>query len=141
MHEIKWDDSLSVGVDIIDAQHKVLIEKLGESARALSENQGTSIVAQTLDFLSDYTDMHFSTEEKNMMTFDYPGYQLHLDAHNEFKESLQLIVTDFKEEGATSALSHSINFHMMNWLWNHINHVDKAFGSFMKEKGLVMKEE
>ncbi len=34
MSKIEWDDSLSVGVDLIDKQHKMLIQKLKDLSEA-----------------------------------------------------------------------------------------------------------
>ena len=37
---IAWDDSLSVGIDEIDEQHKVLVRLLNDLDRAIKEHHG-----------------------------------------------------------------------------------------------------
>ena len=140
MAKIEWDDSLSVGIDLIDDQHKMLIERLGNLSKAVESRQGAQLIMKSLDFLVDYTDFHFSTEEKHMLEQNYKGLDFHKKQHEEFKNSINHLVEDFEEEGATRALATSINFFLMNWLINHIKGVDVAFGKFLTEKGFVPTE-
>ena len=140
MKKIEWDDSLSVGVDLIDEQHKMLIQRLSDLSGAIEMSQGEVETAKTLDFLVDYTDFHFSTEEKRMMEQNYPGLEEQKQQHAEFKGHLKQLVEDFEEEGPTKALGTSINVFLLNWLVKHIKGVDLKFGEFLNEKGLKLTE-
>ena len=135
MTEIKWDDSLSVGVDLIDEQHKMLIQKIQDLSEAVNAARGLEKILQTLDFMIDYTEFHFGTEEKHMKELDYPGIEIHMLQHKEFVSTLNHMVEDFEEDGATEALSNSINTYLMNWLIKHIKSIDQKFGEFLREKG------
>jgi len=135
MVSIEWNDSLSVGVDLIDEQHKSLITKIKDLSDAVEKHQGTDKIASTLSFMIEYTNFHFSTEEKHMKAHDYPYRKEHMAQHVEFFEMLEKMVDDFKEEGATRALSTSINTFLMNWLVDHINSIDTKFGEFLRETG------
>ena len=73
MATIKWDSSLSVGVDLIDEQHKQWIDRFNAVVETLASAQGASQLPQTLDFLIDYTHLHFSTEEAAMEKSGYPA--------------------------------------------------------------------
>ena len=66
MDKITWDDSLTVDNGLIDKQHKMLIQRLNDMSNAIEMNRGIEKIMKTLSFLIDYTDFHFSTEEKNM---------------------------------------------------------------------------
>jgi hemerythrin len=140
MAEIKWDDSLSIGIKLIDEQHRMLIQRLSDLSRAIEMNQGEVKIAKTLDFMVDYTDFHFSAEEKHMMEQNYPGLEYQKQQHSEFKGHLQRLVEDFEEEGPTKALSTSINVFLLNWLIKHIKGVDHKFGEFLNEKGFELTE-
>jgi hemerythrin len=140
MTELAWTPDLAVGVDLIDEQHKALIEKMNELDRAVRHSRGVPKIIKTLDFLIEYTDFHFGTEEKNMAALDYPQYEYHKGQHAEFVTTLKNLEMDFEEEGATEALAESINTFMFNWLVNHIKTVDVAFGRFIEETGATMQE-
>ena len=50
--------------------------------------------------------------------------------------TLTHLVEDFKEEGATRALTTAINVFLNNWLINHIQTIDVQFGKFLSSKGI-----
>ncbi len=91
-------------------------------------------IITTLEFMIDYTDFHFSAEEKHMAENDYPGLEEQKKQHQEFKDILNHIVEDFEEEGTTKALATSINVFLLNWLINHIKGSDRKIGEFLSEK-------
>jgi len=135
MTEIKWDDSLSVGIKLIDEQHKMLIQRIKNLSDAVDSSRGLEQIMKTLDFMLDYTEFHFSTEEKHMKEQGYRGFEGHKKQHEEFVSTLDQMVEDFEEDGATEALSTSINTYLINWLIKHIKSVDRKFGEFLQEKG------
>lgn len=134
MTKIEWDDSLSVGVDLIDEQHKMLIQRIYDLSEAVKSTRGLEKILQTLGFMIDYTEFHFSTEEKHMTELGYPEYDAHKQQHEEFKSTLNHMVEDFEEDGATEALSTSINTFLINWLIKHIKSIDCKFGEFLQER-------
>ena len=139
MKEIQWTDELSVGVGLIDEQHKMLIQHLNNLARSIESRQGPVKIVETLDFLAKYTDFHFSTEEKHMTAHDYQGLGQHKEKHAEFKTTLANLEQDFREEGATSELADSLDTLLVNWLVQHIKGTDIEFGSFLKSKGVTIE--
>lgn len=141
MAAMQWDESLSVGIDLVDEQHKQWIERINAVSAAIEHGQGPDEIQRTLEFLIDYTDLHFTTEEKHMRRHDYPGIELHRSKHEELKKTLGDLVADFEEEGATQVLAHAIDTFLGNWLAKHIREVDMQFGSFVKERGIVVAEE
>lgn len=135
MTKIEWDDSLSVGIDLIDEQHKMLIQRIKDLSEAVEQARGLEKILKTLDFMIDYTEFHFSTEERHMKKLEYPGFIPHKQQHEEFISTLDRLVEDFEQDGATEALSTSTNTFLINWLVKHIKSIDKNFGKFLQEKG------
>ena len=140
MTNICWDDSLSVGVDLIDEQHKMLISHLNEISTAVENKLGVEKIMKTMDFLLKYTDFHFGTEEKHMNELNYPGLDFHLEQHGEFKTTLNNLIEDFREDGSTEPLAKAIETFLFNWLVKHIKDVDQQFGDFLTEKGITPTE-
>jgi len=138
MSRIQWDDSLSVGVEAIDNQHRNWIERYNSAAEAVEAKLEAAHVIKTLGFLVDYTEEHFSTEEKYMTENGYPGLAEHKAKHDELKKTLADLVRDLEEEGATRPLTDAMETLLGNWLAKHIRDVDMAFGAFVKEKGIVI---
>jgi hemerythrin len=139
MSKIEWDHSLSVGVDLIDEQHKMLIQRLADLSEAFTKGHEENKIMKTLDFMIDYTDFHFSAEEKVMLDQNYPGLGQQKEQHEEFKVTLDNILEDFKEESTTKAIAESINIFLHNWLIDHIKGSDIKLGRFLTEKGFDSK--
>jgi len=136
--KLQWDDSLSVGVEVIDEQHRTLIERLGDFAAAVDENRGATQIVKTLTFLIEYTEFHFDAEEKQMDRTGFPGLDEHRGLHEELKNTLAGLEQDFREDGATAVLAEAIHKLMVNWLVKHIREVDTRFGGYLKEKGIAI---
>ncbi len=136
-----WNDNLSVGVSLIDDQHKMLLKHLAEFSEAVAAHHGPSEIAGTLDFLADYMDFHFKTEEKHMRANSYPGLEPHLKEHVKFTSTLANLGEDFQEEGATASLAEAINTMLINLFLKHIEAVDQQFGAFLRRTGVVLEED
>ncbi len=134
MAKIEWDNSLSIGVDIIDEQHKMLIQKLKDLSDAFQMGLEQNKMLKTIDFMIDYTDFHFCEEENLMAKHKYPGLEAQKKQHREFQETLSHILEDYQDEGPTKALATSINVFLLNWLINHIKGVDVQIGKFLSDK-------
>jgi len=138
MSKITWDESLSIGVGLIDEQHKKWIEHIHDVQAAIDARRGMTQVANTLDFLVDYTRFHFSTEEKYMSQTGYTELENHRARHEELKSTLDDLVEDFRQEGVTEKISEAIGTFLGNWLRNHIRVVDQAYAAFLKEKRIQL---
>jgi hemerythrin len=136
MLRIHWDNSLSVDIKLIDKQHKEWIKHFNRVAESIESNEGASQIVQTLNFLIDYTEIHFSTEEKSMLENRYPDIKEHTKKHDELRCTLNNLVREFHEEGPTNLLIESIETLMKNWLVKHIHETDKKFIDYIKQNNL-----
>ncbi len=141
MKEIAWTRDLSVGIELIDEQHKMLIKHLSDLNDALQSGKGPVKIASTLNFLIDYTNFHFSAEEKHMAANAYPELENHKKQHEGFRATLSNLEEELVEEGATKMLADSIDTLLVQWLFEHISQIDVAFGKFLKEKGVEIPDE
>ena len=133
MVRIEWNDGLATGIELVDKQHKMLLEKLNDISEAIENQMGVDVIIKTLDFMVDYTDFHFTDEEKHMTEHKYPRIEYHKKMHREFVDTLNKMITEFKEDGATERLAESVNIYLFNWLVTHIKGVDGAYGRYLKE--------
>jgi hemerythrin len=132
MGRMQWQNSLSVGIELIDNQHKQWIEHYNNTVEVLASQKSQTQIMKTLGFLIDYTETHFSTEEKHMAGSNYGGLQEHKEQHNALRVTLADLVKDFEEEGVTPRLVQAVDTFLGNWLINHIKEVDMKFGGFIK---------
>lgn len=128
----EFDNSLVTGNDIIDEQHKELIAKINKLIDCCEQSSGKLEAIKMLDYLSEYTDFHFSAEEKLQEEVSYPGIEEHKKKHDEFKKSVEeLHEMLIEEEGPTESFVNAVNKNVIDWLYDHIKGFDCSVASYI----------
>lgn len=134
---ISWSDELSVGLQEIDEQHKILINLINRLFNeAILHKADKTVISAILEELVQYTIVHFAVEESLFRIFDYPDAETHQVHHDKLKQE----VSSFQKKFAGGAV---IDIELMNflrkWLTHHIMMDDKKYTPFFLEKGLKAK--
>jgi hemerythrin-like metal-binding domain len=133
--DYQWDESLETGHETIDEQHKQLFTALISIIEASGEGHGKEEIVRTLDFLSEYTVRHFKTEEDLQKEFNYPGYSAHKKSHDDFKVTINEMISILKEKGPVKKLIDTVVKTIGDWLITHIKGSDLEMASYLKSKG------
>ena len=129
-----WSKDLEIGNQMIDNQHKQLIEALNNLLEACSSAKGQETLNKTMNFLVDYTVKHFADEEKLQIQYKYPDYENHKKLHDNFKKVVSELAVQLKNEGATISLVTKVNSQIGSWLRNHIKKEDIKIAEFIKKQ-------
>lgn len=129
-----WTPNLSVGVDLIDEQHKVWFEKADKLFEAGKNNQAKQYIGELFEFLDDYTKKHFKDEENYMRSIRYPFYEEQKQAHTAFIAQLDKLRGEYNASGGNLLVILNANQMVLNWLTQHISNMDKKIGQFVREK-------
>lgn len=131
---IEWTEDLVTGSVQIDMQHKQLFKIINELLDACKKGQAKKEVMKVVEFLSNYVQEHFSTEEKIMEENNYPHIERHKKQHSEFRKK----IVDYRErmysEGITLSITISITHALVEWLTKHIRATDRELAKFLTEK-------
>lgn len=129
---IEFDESLITGNEMIDAQHKELIERIAKLITCCEQNGGKLEAIKVLDFLDEYVEYHFSAEEKLQEEFEYPGIAEHKEKHAEFKEAVKELYEMLEEvEGPTEEFVNAVKKNVLDWLFGHIKGFDCSVASYV----------
>lgn len=128
---IGWNLSLTVGIDRIDDQHKILYEKVNNLFVACQQRQGKKVVGDMLKFLEDYTKLHFTEEEEYMRSIDYPEYNNQCEYHRTFIRELDKLSKQYSETGDNLIVTLSVNSMLVNWLNQHITKEDTKIAKYI----------
>lgn len=132
--KIVWKEEYSVGVKVLDDDHKKLVQLLNQFTTAYEYAMSESFERQALEDLVDYTKTHFLREEQIMQDNDYPDLVAHKEQHRKMIEQVEVFVNLYREKGH-EALSEVSEF-LSKWLINHINGTDKQYTDFLNDKGV-----
>lgn len=128
-----WKDDYSVGVPLFDEQHRTLFSLINDFVEALKRGEEAGQAGRTLQGLLDYTTTHFKAEEDLMLRHGYPDYGRHKEAHDRFAAT----VKGFASEARNGTLDTGrLGRLLMDWLVQHILHMDRAYTDFFRERGV-----
>lgn len=129
---IQWRDSLSIGVEEIDKQHKELLERFNRLLAACESGKGREELKGLLTFLDEYVIQHFRDEESIQRLRGYPGYESHKEEHQSFTLRLKALQKQIEAEGMAVNHVMEANNLLLKWLVNHISKSDMELGKFLR---------
>lgn len=121
----EWSERLSVGIEAVDAEHRLQISLVKALEDALA--QPGADVGSILQQLLDYSNAHFVAEELIMRLHAYPGYEEHVLAHGRLLEQLARVKGHHAEgkHAATRELAAAVR----HWLVEHVQTMDRDFAA------------
>ncbi len=110
--------------DIIwqDAQHQVLFDILD---MIREPGAGREVIQR----LHEYTNTHFSLEERYMDLLDFPGRDAHVKAHDRFREEIDKLVASTEEPDPQ--FMDIVGTFLTEWLTRHVFGIDKELEAFI----------
>jgi len=130
---VNWSTTYSVGVKVIDDQHKGLLNLVNDMYNHVTgnEEEEREYFKKIIQEAVNYVKVHFATEEKIMRAIKFQGYAGHKKAHDSFILTVVENIRDY-ESGKRVTLSSFTHF-LKDWILTHIAIMDKQyFDYFMK---------
>lgn len=127
---IAWDDSVKIGIDEVDRQHRKLIELINKLHSAMRNRAGHTVLSQIFTELVDYTEKHFSDEERLLQKSGYEKLNEHKDIHRKMVNQ----VKEYKDQFETGKATVTIDLMnlLSDWLVRHIQGIDRQYVSTVK---------
>ena len=131
-----WKEQFSLGIEVIDEQHKHLVELVEHTQVLLHESeQGHDCYDEAVDVLKElasYTVEHFTFEEEHMEKLNYEGLIAHRMEHKIFIKKVSHFMTADLDEGQSEKLEEMAVF-LLDWLIKHILETDVKYVGVMKD--------
>lgn len=148
MQSFIWGEQFVTGFDVVDEQHKNLVKLVNKLGSQVSKNAfSKKELLRTLQELTDYTQVHFSSEEKLMREYgvDQRHIKKHIQEHVYFVEEVSRFIDriDLEQAEETNMLLE----YLIHWLAFHILGTDQNMARQMeqlkngKESYIVYEEE
>jgi hemerythrin-like metal-binding protein len=122
-----WRESLCIGVNSIDDQHRELFKRTEELLREVQANGVTNkqeCVSMIL-FLKDYAVNHFADEEAYQKLINYKGFAEHKKLHEKFLASVLNHEKKLKESNFAEADVKEFVGTLVAWLLYHVADADQ----------------
>jgi len=132
---ISWTTKMSVGVAVLDDDHKKLVGLLNELHDGIAAGHGTETLGKILDGLVDYAKFHFGREEELFAQTGYSDAPEHIKRHRELAAKVLEIQARYNK-GLFDALSLTTLAFMKDWLNEHIQGSDKSYKAHLNASGV-----
>jgi hemerythrin len=124
----------SVGVRLLDCDHRQLTDAINELQAAVLGNQDRTRNGELLRKLADFTLTHFALEEGMMAATRYPGTARHRLHHQHMLEQWESVLNDCRE-GTVTLDGQSLSF-LNDWHTDHIQEDDLKYGLWLNMHGV-----
>jgi hemerythrin len=123
MAYLTWTKDLDTGIEVIDGQHKQIVDYINQLHDA-KHTQNRKVIAKVLGDTIDYTISHFGFEETLIEDAGYEFTRPHKRVHELFIKRVSEYKQQFDEgEDVTDEL-HGL---LSRWLFSHIRNDDAAY--------------
>lgn len=134
MQIVAWNDSLKTDIDVVDQQHRGLVELVNATAAKLAGSPELSAdeVRLLLGYLTEYAQVHFSTEEALMALcgLDAKQSDSHHEGHARFLAQVGDMVEGLGEDGVLDG--QRLLMFLGEWLVDHIQGEDQIIAKALR---------
>ena len=130
-----WSDEFSVGVKILDDQHKKLILAISKLIDIIGTKPTKEKLDEIIVDILEYKKTHFATEEKYFQECNYDGAEEHIAEHKKFNENLAGLQSKFKDLPIDFAFA--LADFLEDWLFDHLWNMDRKYIECFKNYGLM----
>ncbi|MDX9951412.1 MAG: bacteriohemerythrin [Methylophilaceae bacterium] len=136
---ILWTDDLNTGIDVIDRQHRRIVDYINDLELAKAK-QDREAVGKVLDELVDYTLSHFAFEESLQEEAGYKYCKPHKKVHDLFVRRVNDYLERFR---LGDDIVDEIHHMLTSWLINHIRRDDADYVSAVRANmiGIIAEKE
>ena len=114
---MKWVPEYNTGIDVIDDQHKRILDYINE-IDDFSHHTNRERIKQILDNIIDYTQSHFTFEESLQEEAGYKYRVPHKRVHDLFIKKIESYRDRFEMGQAIEGELHEV---LSKWLINHLD--------------------
>lgn len=127
---LEFTEAIMTGDEVIDTQHKYLIELINEVADVVNAGTAEAELGPILPTLQYFTEWHFGREEECMHIRNCPFADTNKQAHAVFLGVVEEFVQRFRTEGPSEALALELHTRLCDWLTNHIVSIDSRIRDY-----------
>lgn len=121
---IEWGPDYELGIDLIDRQHRRIVDYINTLDELLDQPRARQGVARVIHDLIDYTESHFGFEEALLQEAGYAGLGEHHETHERFTRRIGEIK---QRHDAGEDVAEALLVLLEKWLIHHILEEDTAY--------------
>lgn len=131
MTRFEWSDEYSVGIRLIDNDHRGLFDVMNDLQDAVEHRRGEAEVGHTITYLIRYVQEHFEREERLMREGGYPEVAGHTNKHRKLARQVFAVQKLYEADHKLVDLEKLVEF-LRGWLIRHILGDDMEYVPYLR---------
>jgi hemerythrin len=130
MAKFVWTSQFDIGIDVIDQQHRRIVDYINHLDDAHSSGYSKKEIGDLVTALVDYTISHFGFEESLQEEAGYPFVKAHKRVHELFTRR----VAEFQNRLSNNEnIADELNKLLVIWLASHIKGDDSDYAEYVRQ--------
>lgn len=131
---VVWDNKYNTGIELIDSQHKQLIELTNKLFIACREDDDVlqAVFKNAMSRMVEYVRFHFDAEIRLLTALKYPDLQNHKKKHDGLVEDILEASIEYNE--GRKYVPNNFTRTLRDWILSHIGFYDKAYTLYVREQ-------
>lgn len=130
MQVVEWTTGMSVGSDILDGHHRMIIDALNRLGPLIGQDGRADEIKEVLATLEEFVLVHFSEEEQQMRAAGYPDWRQHKELHDRMYDVVFALKSDIEHGRVPEAAK--LQSLLNDWLVSHILGEDRKYMPFLE---------
>jgi hemerythrin len=130
---IAWSPTFSMGVTLIDKQHKEIVKLTNELYNhCIGDTESErKYFRKVIKKAVEYVRQHFATEENIMIKTGYPGYVEHKKEHDAFIINILGMIKAYRSDNKMTLIE--FTHFLKDWVLAHIAVCDKEYFKYFMQ--------
>lgn len=129
---IPWVDDISLGHEVLDRQHRTLVECVNRVIEILAGGRDPDALRREMDQLARLSAAHFEEEERLMDTLGAGALPRHRESHIRLLGQLRTLSIQVENTGFSTAVQS-----IRDWLLEHIRGDDQELVTQLRERAVA----
>ncbi len=134
--KLEFNEAIMTGDEVIDTQHKYLIELINEIADVVDNGTAETELGPILPMLQYFVEWHFGREEECMHRRNCPFADINKQAHAQFLQTVADLKEKYHQEGGSAELALDMHTKLCDWLVTHIQGIDSKIRDYPEPAGV-----
>lgn len=130
MARFVWTEEFKLGIEVIDQQHRQIMDYANELDAALRSGVSQKAIGKLIHTMVDYTVYHFGFEEDLQEKAGYPFLKPHQKSHASFARRINEVSARFD---AGEDVTKEIDGMLSLWVFDHLKHDDSDYVGVVSE--------
>ena len=140
MTRYEWSEEFSVGLRLIDNDHRGLFDAMNDLQDAVEHRRGEAEIGHTITYLIRYVQEHFEREERLMREYGYPEVAEHKNKHRKLNRQMFAVQKLYEADHNLVDLEKLVEF-LRGWLIRHVLGSDMDYAPYLKDSTLAAAAE